>query len=130
VWARNNMLFKHGNFTSHAGKALSWKIDCDALTDDDWGCAANLIGRTYQFKRVVGIPTGGLKLAKLLEPYCDPKNAWKTLIVDDVFTTGKSMEDMKNSLGSPISCRGVVLFARGKLPSWIDAIFTVGEDFR
>ena len=58
-------LFQLGKFTSHAGKSLEWKIECDALTDEDWECLAKMISDRIMFHEVVGIPRGGNKLASI-----------------------------------------------------------------
>ena len=76
-------LFQLGNFVSHAGNELEWKIECDALTDDDWECLAKMISEKTVFGTVYGIPRGGTKLANALQKYCDPKVRWR-LVVDDV----------------------------------------------
>jgi hypothetical protein len=112
------MLFKPGDFTSTAGKLLSGKIECDAFDDEDWEWCADIIRQTTTFNSVIGVPRGGLKLAKALEKYADPKSYWE-LVVDDVYTTGKSITPYfkKNSLG-------FVVFNRGRdIPSKIYAIF-------
>ena len=75
-------LFQLGKFTSHAGNELDWKIECDALTDEDWECLAKMISERTQFGSVYGIPRGGTKLAKALEKYITPKNPVR-LVVDD-----------------------------------------------
>ena len=36
-------LFVKEDFISHAGNPLTWKIECDALSDDDWACIAHMI---------------------------------------------------------------------------------------
>lgn len=121
-------LFEKVNFTSHSGKQLDWKIECDALTDEDWECIAYIISKRFKFGRIRGIPNGGLKLASALEKYCD-EIACKTviLIVDDVLTTGSSMEEVRNEEIKNIKgvriIEGIVLFARGKCPDWITPIF-------
>ncbi len=33
---RHNDLFKSVNFKSHSGLDLSWKIECDVLSDSEW----------------------------------------------------------------------------------------------
>lgn len=121
------MLFKSGNFTSHSGLELSWKIDCDALTDDDLATLAIVVSQTLAFKDVHGVPTGGLRFAEALRRYIKDDDRLPTLIVDDVLTTGKSMEDMKKSLGCAGEICGVVIFARpgAKVPPWIEPLFWV-----
>lgn len=122
-------LFQLGDFTLHSGGKSFFKINCDALTDDDWQCLARvvyeLVGR---FRRVVGIPQGGLKLAVALKPYCFPNPKFPTLIVDDVLTTGNSMVEIKKTISG--DCIGVVVFARGKCPNWITPIFTLGSQYQ
>ena len=103
-------LFQYGKFTSHAGKELNWKIECDALTDADWECLAEMISERTQFKSVYGIPRGGTKLANALEKYCNPKSPIR-LVVDDVWTTGKSMREVMKP-----GDMGFVVFARQKIP--------------
>lgn len=113
-------LFKWGKFTSHSGVELDFKIDCDALTDDDWECIASIIAKKYTFGSVYGIPNGGIPLEKALVKYRTPESPTR-LVVDDVWTTGKSMYDeMKED------DIGIVVFARNPIPRnvHVDAIFT------
>ena len=113
-------LFEDKPFIGHAGPKLLFKIECDALTDDDLETLAAIIARRHTFGRVLGIPSGGFRLAHALEKYRSSVDV--VLIVDDVLTTGKSMEDMRDQ-----TCKdkviGVVIFARGKCPSWVTPIF-------
>ena len=51
---------------------------------------AKIISKKIRFSTVYGIPTGGERLAKALEKYTTENSCF--LIVDDVFTTGNSME--------------------------------------
>lgn len=60
-------LFRSGAFTLHAGNSSDFKIDCDALTDDDWVALAMMIARVVgPFSAVEGVPTGGVSLARAL----------------------------------------------------------------
>lgn len=111
-------LFQSGEFCLHSGAHSSWKIDCDALTDDDLATLARQVGRMMHFGEVIGIPSGGLRFAKALQKYVFL--TWPPLIVDDVLTTGKSMEEWR--LKYP-GASGVVIFARGRVPSWVTALF-------
>lgn len=112
-------LFLNSAFTSHAGVRLPFKIECDALTNDDISVIAEIIARHTVFSSVVSIPRGGDRLARALQEFV--QDFGPVLIVDDVFTTGKSMEDKRQEIGgNPI---GVVIFARGELPSWVKAVF-------
>lgn len=112
-------LFQLGNFTLHSGKRSSWKVDCDALTDRDWQALAFIISRQVKFSSVIGVPRGGLKLASNLNKYC--QLGYPTLIVDDVLTTGASMEEVKKQIAG--DAIGYVVFARGKCPDWIKALW-------
>lgn len=114
-------LFEYGEFMSAAGLCLPWKINCDALTNEDWQCIASMIGNTRKFGCVEGVPTGGLQLAKALERYITVGN--ELLIVDDVLTTGSSME--RHRAGR--EAFGVVLFARNLCPNWISSIWNLGS---
>lgn len=119
----NKHLFNIGRFFLHSGHESNFKIDCDALSDEDWTSLARIIyERLSPFRKVIGIPEGGLNLAKALKPYCLPNPEYPTLIVDDVLTTGNSMDSMRNSLNDNV--KGCVVFARGKCPEWITPIFS------
>jgi len=116
-------LFRLGDFTLHSGNKSYYKIDCDALTDKDWATLARMIYESVgKFRKVVGIPNGGLKLAQALKPYRFPNPEYPTLIVDDVLTTGNSMEEIRKTMGD---CIGAVVFARNKCPNWITPLFSV-----
>jgi hypothetical protein len=116
-------LFQWGRFTSHAGKELDWKIECDALNREDWECLAAMIDDRCEFGSVYGIPRGGVALANALEKYRTPGNPIR-LVVDDVYTTGKSMRDVM--VGDDI---GFVVFARKRIEFdnkyYIRALFTM-----
>ena len=116
-------LFQEGNFISHAGHELNWKIECDALTDEDWDCLARIIHERTRFGSVYGIPRGGVKLALALEKYITPGVPLR-LVVDDVYTTGKSMREVMT--GNDL---GFVVFARRRIEfdpqKYIRAIFTM-----
>jgi len=45
------------------------------------------------------------------------------LIVDDVLTTGSSMEEVRKEMGTYYQSEGFVLFARGECPDWITPLF-------
>ena len=115
-------LFKLGKFISHAGNELEWKIECDALSDADWDCLAKMISERTEFGSVYGIPRGGVKLQNALEKYKTPYPCPVRLVVDDVYTTGKSMRDVM--VAGDI---GFVVFARKLIPAEtnIKALFTM-----
>ena len=107
------MLFKLGHFTSAAGLDLAWKIECNALDADDWACvAAVMMPALPPFHEVTGVPTGGFPLALACRSY-RTENAPAILVVDDVWTTGKSMRAHVARFSQWV---GLVAFARGELP--------------
>jgi orotate phosphoribosyltransferase len=118
-------LFEKKKWIMHSGEASDFKIECDALTYDDWDTIAYLISKHFSFVNVVGVPLGGLALAKALKKY--KKSLGPLLIVDDVLTTGTSMEEMKDTYLERYNNNiiGVVVFARGKCPNWITPIFSM-----
>jgi orotate phosphoribosyltransferase len=117
-------LFETGKFVLSSGTKSWWKIDCDALSDSDWATLADLVRCVVpKFSEVHGVPRGGLKLEKLLKPYCC--DSGPILIVDDVLTTGGSMESLRDKL-DPLGKQeivGVVVFARSVCPEWIKPLF-------
>jgi hypothetical protein len=127
-------LFHLGDFTLHTGARSSWKIDCDALTDEDITTLTVMI-RAFAgpYSSVEGVPRGGLRLAEALRPFVSLKGPH--LIVDDVLTTGGSMERAKTVYRGEVPARqwakviGVVLFARGQCPHWVRPLFQLPEYF-
>lgn len=119
---RRPSLFQKKVFVSAAGIPMSWKIEADALTDEDWATIADICAPNMDpFFHVVPVPTGGIKLAKAFEKYVTPFST-TILVVDDVWTTGKSMVDVIVKT-SPVSAafKGFVAFARCQLlPTWVD----------
>ncbi len=115
-------LFMLEPFTSHSGVRLDWKIDCDALTEAELECIAFIIHNQFsRIKWVVGIPQGGVRLANVLRSkYVCRHSKGITLIVDDVLTTGASMEKAREAHPG---ASGAVIFARGPCPDWIQPVF-------
>lgn len=107
-----------------ASKVSSYfKIECDALEDSDWACAAEMLARRVKpFSTVEGVPNGGLKFAAALESYCVPGHG--LLIVDDVVTTGGSMEKYRDHRPAI----GGTLFSRGFHPGWVVPLFTLSPE--
>jgi len=122
-------LFTVGDFISHAGLPLKWKIECDAISPEQWSALATMI-MDYQkepFSKVVGIPRGGLALQYALEPYItEGDHPW--LVVDDVYTTGTSFREFCTTKETMFAYKWCV-FARKPIPSMedINALFTMPE---
>lgn len=121
-------MFEFGEFTSHSGLQLPWKFDADALSESDWQSIARIIALKFAFRSVYGVPRGGLKLAQALYKYREPGNP--ILIVDDVLTTGRSMDEARKLLGDDKPFIGVVVVARGPCPNWVHPILTINELFQ
>ncbi len=129
-------LFNFAEFVLSSGKKSKVKIDCDALSDKDINTLAEMIRVLVgqPFGSVEGIPQGGLKLAEALREFATDG---AHLIVDDVFTTGGSIQRQRQNRASGLpygqlpledpNCQiiGAVIFTRGKLPEsgWVKAIW-------
>lgn len=119
-------LFEKKIFTMHSGDVGHWKIECDALTDNELDTLAYIISQKLEFGTVIGIPRGGIRIARALEKY--KSNQGLCLVVDDVLTTGSSMTEVKNQHKDK-DVIGIVLFARGKCPDWIIPVFQMSRFF-
>lgn len=118
--ARAEPLFQTGNFTLHSGAMSNWKIECDALTEEDWKTlAVMIVERCGPFSSVVGVPRGGLPLAEALKPHVSATGP--RLVVDDVLTTGNSILELTKFDFTPSI--GWVVFARGRCPHGVRALF-------
>jgi orotate phosphoribosyltransferase len=116
-------LFEFGDFTLRSGRTSKYKINCDALTDGDWRTLASMLAeRVPTFNRVIGIPTGGNKLAEMMLPHRTNAPHLPLLIVDDVLTSGESMREYRR-LYQDEEVVGAVIFARGRCPHWVTPLF-------
>ena len=114
-------LFDPRPFVGAGGASLPWKIECDALTKDDWIALAKVAGPGLRFGSVEGVPRGGLPFARALLPYLTDG---PLLIVDDVLTSGHSMERHRDGRDAI----GVVAFQRGVTrPTWIKPVWRLHE---
>ena len=124
---RHTHLFQSIDFKSHSGLDLSWKIEMDALSDPEWFTIKKMIMElTPPFKEAVGIPQGGTKLGDLLNEHGTGKKEDPICIVDDVLTTGESMEYFLTQYQRnrrPFTAIGWVVFARGQCPGWVTSLF-------
>ena len=123
-------LFTSGDFISHAGLPLKWKIECDAIRPEEWETLAQMIMEyeTMPFREVSGIPTGGMALASALDKYKSHNADDFVLVVDDVWTTGMSMKDhIKENYPSYLKAqvKKWVVFARRPPDDGTKALFTM-----
>ena len=121
-------LFQKIDFTSLAGLDLTWKIEMDALSHREWECISHMIRElSPPFREAIGIPRGGNVLGKLLNRHGTGKEEDPICIVDDVLTTGMSMDTYREEMDIERwqkSCAlGWVVFARVRPPKWIKALF-------
>jgi len=125
-------LFVDEEFTSHAGLRLGWKIEMDALDEDDWRCLAKMIleYETRPFREAVGIPRGGKLLGDILNESSTGNPDDPVLIVDDVYTTGTSFREFisENYLVTPVICWAV--FARDVVSSNVNVLFQMPSSMR
>ncbi len=121
-------LFKKKTFTMHSGDIGHWKIECDALSDKEIDTLAFIIADKVKFYEVIGIPRGGTRIAEALEKYKSSDGKGCYLIVDDVLTTGGSMNEIKKQHKDEWVL-GVVLFARGECPGWVIPVFQMHRFF-
>ena len=119
-------LFILQDFISHSGLKLNFKIECDMLMTEDIKTISVIINEKYDFYDVVGIPSGGTRLYNELKKYIK-KESKTLLIVDDVLTTGNSMQLEKEKYNTNLKIQGVVIFARTKCPDWIDPVFQLWD---
>ena len=122
----NIKLFQTTDFKSHSGLDLSWKIECDALQDGEWFTLSKMIMElSPPFSKAVGIPRGGVKLGDLLNIHGTGKREDPICIVDDVITTGESMNDFRRTKHwrEPTEYIGWVVFARTTPPDWVNVLF-------
>jgi len=120
-------IFQEVDFKSHSGLDLSWKIECDGVSKKEWKCLTEMI-MDYEkrpFQSAIGIPRGGVVLGSYLNQYSTENPDDPILIVDDVLTTGGSMEEFKRErmFRNPTKYIGWVIFARGFPPQWCRALF-------
>lgn len=123
---KQKTLFQLGDFTLHSGGKSFWKIDCDALTDEDLDCLARLITEKLEFDDMYAIPKGGVRLCEAIIKYnpCVKSGDKTLLIVDDVLTTCKTMNEACIGWADYFDkIIGVVIFALGRCPDWVHPIF-------
>ncbi len=132
-------LFQLGDYTlSSSGAKSPWKIDCDALTDEDMAALAVMAAERldfYKFGRIVPVPKGkssspidnAKRLADALQLYIT-NGSRDVLVVDDVLTSGDSMAKSRDAYVAQHhpqvnEIMGLVIFARTKSPGWVIPLF-------
>ena len=117
-------LFNYGEFVLHSGKTTKFLIDSERLSSDDLEALAQVaLPHLAAYRRVIGIPPGGLRLAAFLEKWTSPDG--QTLLVYDVWTTGQQMLGEADRLWheGERHCLGLVIVARSPTPWWVQPIF-------
>lgn len=124
-------MFKSGKFKLHSGEESDFKIDCDALTDADLFTLSEMAVKLVRpFGKVIGIPTGGERFANALSRHESSEHKNHLLIVDDVLTTGISMDKVYyENVMKFKSITGIVIFNRSQKeePDWIYSLFTLNN---
>jgi orotate phosphoribosyltransferase len=122
-------LFNSGEYKLHSGLVSPFKIDADALTNNDISALAIIIADRFPYTMAYGVPRGGIRFARALNglPHSEP-SVPSYLIVDDVLTTGGSITTFrKERLSKEADVTGIVIFARGKCPDWVFPLFQTPE---
>ena len=122
---KEKYLFSEQDFVGHSGDELHWKIECDALFPSEWKCIARMIMEYEKrpFQAAIGIPRGGVELGRWLNEYSTGNPDHPYLIVDDVLTTGGSMNEFREEHFKEKKSFGWVAFARKKPQPWVNALF-------
>lgn len=119
-------LFQRGDFLLRSGQRSGWKIECDALTIEDWQALALMASEMLPaFRSVVGVPRGGLVFAQALQSYATGADWGPVLLAEDVVTTGGSMIRYREANLAGESVIGVCAFARGKCPDWVTPLVSM-----
>lgn len=122
-------LFEVGDFTSHAGLPLAWKIECDAIRPEWWKGLARMIMdyQTTPFSRAEGIPRGGCALGEALNEYASGNPQDPVLIADDVYTTGTSFREYCDEHYPDQEVIKWCAFARKPTDDGVHALFTMPQ---
>jgi len=132
-----DVIFQTGEFKLASGHQSDFKIECDYLTYSDIYTLVRQVRKKVRYKEAVGVLTGGLRLAQSFnllnkqETQPDHLPIYDWLFVDDVYTTGGSIERIASdvmgyNVGEAYNryFMGVVLFARAKpRHHWVKPIF-------
>lgn len=126
-------LFRDDRFTSHSGLDLPWRIECDALSPEDWDTIGKAVARRYMFCEAIGIPRGGIPFAEALNRHKQAEHHCNIVVVDDVITTGNSMLQYMQEIEKKYPDKrvfGIALFARRGFQKFgIETVFQVNHTF-
>ena len=114
-------IFQTGSFDTPQG-IVPWQIACEHLKLDDWEALAIMLSEMISpFGLVEAASPGGQAFANSLLKHA---STGPLLIVDDVLTTGRTMEKARAGRRST----GAVVFSQGPVvPGWITPIFRMWE---
>ena len=136
--------YRADKFHLHSGGESHFLLDCECLQYNDLRNIAKIILHKYYPKRVVSIPKGGDRLADVLESLLrssrpEPgSEVIDVLIVDDVLTTGASMQEawmklavdgirLKDMDPPAPTIKGAVIFQRGPDMNGVFAVFKTAD---
>ncbi len=139
-------LIQFGEYSLNSGLTSDYKLVADAFIRANIKGLPKLISRMVgPFGSVYGVSRGGLKLAERLKPLVFNGTLGghlvPHLIVDDVLTTGRSLQRAfdahksqwpggePNPLNRPPAIIGCVVFARGRCPPWVKSLFQMPSEF-
>jgi hypothetical protein len=138
-------LFQFGWFASHSGFQLPFKVDCDHWTDADLAEVAKFLQWKFAFSEVHAVPSdeapprtpAGPRLARIMRESCQFAEGYPPMIVDDVLTTGRSMEEFRATVmrnRPAVTPIGFVLVSRAPRdggavgqPNWVFNLLRVEE---
>lgn len=111
----------------YSGALSYWKVGCDALTDEELNWFAKMISVVVEpFGVVEYVPTGARRIGEKVEKYALTGHP-TVLIVDDVLTTGNSMESFRRDvqiLYPNAKIIGATMFNRSGIHiDWINSIW-------
>ena len=129
-------LFQRYDYKSHANLDLTWKLECDAISDGEWSVLARIISEleSRPFSDVVGIPRGGVKLENEMLNYVSGNKNDPVLIVDDVWTTGTGFKEFVGihvieKMTEHVGWFGWCIFARTQTSNHVTALFQMPETY-
>jgi len=129
-------LFQRYDYKSHANLDLTWKLECDAISDGEWSVLARIISEleSRPFSDVVGVPRGGVKLENEMLNYVSGNKNDPVLIVDDVWTTGTSFKEFVGihvieKMTEHVGWFGWCIFARTQTSNHVTALFQMPETY-